>query len=58
MGLEILLAKTDPEPICFESDLYWIFKIVKAGYNPIKLFQQHPYRFKMWRVKEMDKKEM
>lgn len=53
-GLEILLSKTDPKLVDFEADLYWV---VRAGYDPIKLFQAHPGRFKMWHVKDMDKKD-
>ncbi|POY37298.1 sugar phosphate isomerase/epimerase [Solitalea longa] len=38
--------------VVFELDLYWA---VRAGFNPIELFQQHPKRFALVHVKDMDK---
>jgi sugar phosphate isomerase/epimerase len=35
-----------------ELDLYWV---TKAGHDPIKLFNEHPGRFPLWHVKDMDK---
>ncbi|TZF84583.1 sugar phosphate isomerase/epimerase [Pedobacter sp. BS3] len=52
IGYDIFLKETDPDLVKFELDLYWV---VRAGYNPVKLFQQHPGRFVMWHVKDMDK---
>lgn len=51
-GYDIILKETDPTAVQFEMDLYWI---VKSGYDPIKLFTDHPGRFPMWHVKDMDK---
>ena len=51
-GYEILLNETDPKVVDFELDLYWA---VRAGHNPLDLFEQHPGRFTMWHVKDMDK---
>ncbi|TRX42965.1 sugar phosphate isomerase/epimerase family protein [Flavobacterium restrictum] len=51
-GYEILLNETDKKLVDFEMDLYWV---VRAGYNPIDLFQKYPRRVKMWHVKDMDK---
>jgi len=51
-GYEILLSETDPALVDFELDLYWA---VRAGHNPLDLFKQHPGRFTMWHVKDMDK---
>ena len=51
-GYEILLNETDPKLVDFELDLYWA---VRAGHNPLDLFKQHPGRFTMWHVKDMDK---
>lgn len=51
-GYEILLNETDKKLVDFEMDLYWV---VRAGYNPIDLFQKYPGRVKMWHVKDMDK---
>ena len=49
---QIFLDNTDPELVDFEMDLYWV---VRSGNNPLQLFNQHPGRFKMWHVKDMDK---
>lgn len=51
-GYEILLNETDKNVVDFEMDLYWV---VRAGYNPLQLFKEHPGRFTMWHVKDMDK---
>ncbi|MFV5696469.1 sugar phosphate isomerase/epimerase family protein [Flavobacterium sp. LB3P122] len=51
-GYEILLNNTDKNLVDFELDLYWV---VRSGNNPLQLFKQHPGRFKMWHVKDMDK---
>lgn len=51
-GYEILLNETDKSLVDFEMDLYWV---VRAGYDPLQLFKEHPGRFKMWHVKDMDK---
>ena len=34
-----------------ELDLYWVYK---AGHDAIALFNQHPGRFPLWHVKDMD----
>lgn len=51
-GYEILLKETDPSAVQFELDLYWV---VRSGNDPVKLFTEHPGRFPMWHVKDMDK---
>ncbi len=38
-GYDILLRETDPSDLKFELDIYWT---VKAGKDPIALFQQNP----------------
>ena len=35
-----------------ELDLYWV---TKAGHDPVEIFDQHPGRFPLWHVKDMDK---
>ncbi|WP_315819267.1 sugar phosphate isomerase/epimerase [Paraflavitalea speifideaquila] len=50
-GFDILTQNTDAKLVQFELDLYWA---VKAGHDPVKLFQAHPGRFSMWHVKDMD----
>ncbi|MCD0471712.1 sugar phosphate isomerase/epimerase [Flavobacterium sp. JAS] len=52
-GYEILLKETDKDLVYFELDLYWV---VHSGNDPLKLFTANPGRFKMWHVKDMDKK--
>ena len=51
-GYEIMLKETDPKLVQFELDLYWV---VRSGNDPVKLFAEHPGRFPMWHVKDMDK---
>ncbi len=51
-GYDILLRETDPSDLKFELDIYWT---VKAGKDPIALFEQNPGRYVMWHVKDMDK---
>ncbi len=51
-GYDIMLKETDPELVNFEMDLFWV---VTGERNPVDLFKQHPGRFKLWHVKDMDK---
>jgi len=51
-GYDVLLTYTDPSLVKFELDLYWA---VKGGQDPIAIFKQHPGRFPLWHVKDMDK---
>ena len=46
-----ILMTTDKDLVKMEIDLYWI---TKAGQDPIALFNQHPGRFPLWHVKDMD----
>ena len=47
----ILLKETDPELVVFEMDIGWASV---AGQDPVQLFQQHPARFVLWHVKDVD----
>ena len=49
-GYDILLAETDPALVDMELDLFWT---VKAGHDPVTLFNRHPGRFPLWHVKDM-----
>ena len=49
---KILLTNTDKDLVKFETDLYWL---TKAEQNPVELFNEHPGRFPLWHVKDMDK---
>ncbi|MBV7532510.1 sugar phosphate isomerase/epimerase [Chitinophaga sp. sic0106] len=51
-GYSILLKETDPKLVSFELDIYWA---VHSGQKPTEIFAQHPGRFPMWHVKDMDK---
>jgi sugar phosphate isomerase/epimerase len=51
-GYDILLTETDKENVKMELDLYWV---VRSGKDPVKLFKDHPDRFSLWHVKDMDK---
>jgi sugar phosphate isomerase/epimerase len=53
-GMDILLKETDAGLVKIELDLYWA---TKAGHDPIELFTQHPGRFSLWHVKDMDNTE-
>ncbi|GAB3242306.1 sugar phosphate isomerase/epimerase [Hymenobacter seoulensis] len=50
--LQLLLKETDPALVKMELDLYWA---TKAGHDPVALFKQHPGRFPLWHVKDMDR---
>ena len=49
---EILLGHADPELVKMEIDLYWL---TKANQDPIALIEQHPGRFPLWHIKDMDR---
>lgn len=53
-GLDILLNNTEKGLVNFEMDLYWV---VRGGGDPIALFKEHPGRFVMWHIKDMDKND-
>lgn len=47
-----ILFGADKDLVKFEMDLYWV---TKAGMDPIVLFSQHPGRFPLMHLKDMDK---
>jgi len=49
---EILLANSDKDLVKMEMDLYWV---TKANQDPIALIEEHPGRFPLWHIKDMDK---
>ncbi|HSR37667.1 MAG TPA: sugar phosphate isomerase/epimerase, partial [Phnomibacter sp.] len=53
-GYDLLLNETDKNMVKMELDLYWVYN---AGKDPFELFKQHPGRFVMWHVKDMDKND-
>ena len=44
-----LLARTDPQLVGFEMDVYWV---TKAGSDPIALMAKHPGRFPLLHLKD------
>jgi sugar phosphate isomerase/epimerase len=48
---EVLLKRADKDLVKMEMDIYWI---TRAGYDPIAMFKEHPGRFVLWHVKDMD----
>lgn len=47
-----MLLATDKDLVKMELDLFWA---TKAGKDPVALFKEHPGRFPLWHVKDMDK---
>ena len=47
----LLLTETDPSNVKMELDLAWA---VKGGQDPVQLFKDHPGRFPLWHVKDLD----
>jgi len=48
----MLLSQTSADTMKMELDLCWV---TKAGIDPVELFKQHPGRFPLWHVKDLDK---
>ncbi len=49
---ETLLSVTDKDLVKMEMDMYWV---TKANQDPIALINEHPGRFPLWHIKDMDK---
>ena len=47
-----LLSETNADILKMELDLCWV---TKADVDPVELFKQHPGRFQLWQVKDIDK---
>ena len=48
----LMLQQASPELVKMELDLAWA---TKAGVDPVQLFNEHPGRFPLWHVKDIDK---
>ena len=46
---DLLLARTDPELVAIELDLFWI---IHGGGDPLAYFEAHPGRFRLCHVKD------
>ena len=46
-----ILLGADKDLVKMEMDIYWV---TKAGKDPIELFNQHPGRFPLLHLKDMD----
>ncbi|HEY4110890.1 sugar phosphate isomerase/epimerase [Puia sp.] len=49
---DYILSNTDKNEVKMELDLAWA---TKAGQDPLELFKQHPGRFPLWHVKDLNK---
>lgn len=49
---DTILKETDPKLVNMEMDIFWV---VRAGQDPVKLFEQHPGRFVLCHIKDRDK---
>ena len=49
----VLLENTDAELVTLQLDLYWM---IYGGFRPVDYFGRFPGRFKLWHVKDMDKR--
>ncbi|HMH34389.1 MAG TPA: sugar phosphate isomerase/epimerase, partial [Puia sp.] len=49
---DVFLSETGADTVKMELDLGWA---TKAGKDPVELFKQHPGRFPLWHVKDLDK---
>lgn len=52
-GYTSILYDTDPELVKLQMDMYWVEHSSKL--NPKQLIANHPGRFVMWHIKDMDK---
>ncbi|WP_020654702.1 sugar phosphate isomerase/epimerase family protein [Massilia niastensis] len=52
---EMILKGTSPDHLTMELDIAWA---VKAGVDPVVLFQRYPGRFGLWHVKDIDDKRL
>jgi len=52
-GMEILLAKSDPDLVTFEMDAGWV---AAAGHDPVELLQRYPGRFTQMHVKDIKRR--
>ncbi|WP_183559136.1 sugar phosphate isomerase/epimerase family protein [Mucilaginibacter sp. SP1R1] len=49
---DVILTNTDPKLVNMEMDIYWV---VRAGQDPVAIFEKHPGRFTFVHIKDRDK---
>ncbi len=49
---EMILSETDPELVKMQMDMYWVVR--GSARSPIEWIAEHPDRFVMWHIKDMD----
>ncbi|NHA02419.1 sugar phosphate isomerase/epimerase [Mucilaginibacter sp. HC2] len=49
---DLLLNNTSSKQLDFEMDIYWV---IRSGEDPLKWLQDHPNRFKLVHIKDMEK---
>lgn len=49
---DLVLSDTDPNLVKLQMDMFWVMR--EAATTPKELVQQHPGRFVMWHLKDMD----
>ena len=54
MGMDVLIAETDPSLVTFEVDLYWV---TRGGQDPVEYIKKFPGRFELYHLKDMVKTE-
>jgi len=54
MGMDVLIAETDPKLVTFEIDVYWV---TRGGYDPVDYIKKFPGRFELYHLKDMVKTE-
>jgi len=47
---DILVRETDPNLVCFQMDVYWVYY---AGQDPVKLLKKYPNRWVTMHIKDM-----
>lgn len=52
-GFDILLRETDASLVKMQLDMYWVMHASKR--TPKELIAEHPGRYVMWHIKDMDK---
>lgn len=52
-GYNIILKETDPSLVKLQLDMYWVMHSSKL--TPKELVRNHPGRYVMWHIKDMDK---